>query len=167
VTIGVNDIQRHFIPDHLLIMDKHEVFKGARDRQAIMEFPQFRDTLWYRAKTSLWSTWQYKTLNVRRYQIRRYRSPEETAKALRSPDVLMALPHYVSTVYTSCSLAVALGATWVGVIGLDLVGHHLAKKLDYVNRVFAILTKAMDIIEVEFVNLSDQSLITSIPRGST
>ena len=164
VTIGVNDIQRHFVPDHLMIMDDRRAFKP--DRQEVMDDPQFNHTLWWRYGSPLWHSWRTlsRYIHLERYRIRRYKSPDDIAKALRDPNALMALPHSYSTVYAACSLAVVLGATWVGVIGLDLVGHHLAKRAELVNRSFACLKLAMDQIGVTFVNLSDQSLITSIPH---
>jgi hypothetical protein len=161
VTIGVNDIQKHFIPDHLMIMDDRRVFMAHR--QAIMDNPLFTTSLWWRRAAPLWPTWDTMRFNVRRYRIQRYNTPDEIAEALRGYP-LDHLPHKHTTVYTACSLAVALGATWIGVIGLDLVRHHLNKRLKLVNRSFACLTMAMEQLGVTFVNLSRQSLITSIPH---
>jgi len=132
VTIGVNDIQRHSVPDHLMIMDDHRAFTKYRDRQAIMEDPQFNVALWWRFGAPLWPAWKVLLdRDVRRYKIRRYKSPETIAEGLRAPNAVMALPHSQTTVYAACSLAVVLGATWVGVIGLDLVGdrRHLRQPL--------------------------------------
>lgn len=170
MTIGVNDIQRHFVPDHLMIMDDRRAFKP--DRQEIMDEPEFNHTLWWRYGSHFWDSWVSPVpggiyRHIERYRIRRYKSPDDIAKALRDPNALMALPHSYTTVYAACSLAVVLGATWVGVIGLDLVGHHLAKRAELVNRSFACLKMAMDQIGVTFVNLSTTSLITSIPLGRT
>lgn len=99
------------------------------------------------------------------FQIQNASNIEEIADCLRGKTNPLYLPHYKSSVFAACSLAFKMGATWIGIIGLDLTGHpSLEKYADKLNERFLWLGEAMDSLGVQLVNLSQQSMITTLPH---
>lgn len=164
-TIGVHDIGQHFTPDHLLVFDHKRKFTPERFR--IIEATDPHDTLWTRniAISGLGgSDWTQLKDNPKRKSFvgRSYHTVSETIEALRTKE--MILPHYRSSAYTACSLAYKLGATWIGLIGVDLTGHYtLMRHAPDVNKGFARLREALSNLGTILVNLSKESMLTSIP----
>ncbi len=159
ISIGVNDVGRHFDPDYLVVVNPPAQFRPDR-RQAITDsraravFTQYRD-------------WR----------------PQH---ALRVPIALGAyggadftnqnVLHYTrNSPYVALCLAIHLGAARIGLIGVDFTDDHffgatgvhpLAGSLNQINAEYARLRDACTARGVELVNLSPVSRLTSLLRAS-
>lgn len=157
LTIGVNDVGRHFTPDYLVVVNPRSQFSAERFRhietsQAKALFTQLPDL-------------PLPHPNVVRFRLGTYGGTD-----LSDPDVL----HYTqNSPYVAVCLALHMGAQRIGLIGVDFTDHHffgrtgvhsLAGRLAQIDREYGRLATACRARGVQLVNLSAQSRLSALPR---
>jgi hypothetical protein len=70
----------------------------------------------------------------------------------------------VDSTYISIILAYKMGAKEIGLIGCDLIGHTLFKRLEQINTAYTNLYNKLQEKGVNLWNLSKNSLVTTIPK---
>ncbi|MDD2898201.1 MAG: class I SAM-dependent methyltransferase [Desulfuromonadaceae bacterium] len=159
VTIGVNDVGRRFHPDYLVVVNPGKQFSGDR----------FRHVETSRARY-LFS--QYDDLAVPHPHLVTFKLGTRGGTDFSNPDVL----HFTqNSPYIALCLAIHMGATRIGLIGVDFTEAHffgktgthpMAGRLDQINREYGALEQACRAMGVELVNLSPVSRITALPKVS-
>jgi len=157
VTIGVNDVGRHFTPDYLVVLNPPSHFKLGR----------FRYVEESRARAIFT---QLDRLDVPHSNVVQFRLGARAGTDFAVPDVL----HYAgNSPYVAVCLAVHMGARRIGLLGVDFTDHHffgstgthpLAGDLEKIDREYAGLHAACASAGIELVNLSPVSRLTSLPR---
>lgn len=157
VTIGVNDVGRQFHPKYLLVANRQDQFCGDRfsyvnNSKAEYFFTHIPD------------------LVVAHPNVVRFKHGSCNGTDFSNPDVL----HYASTsMYMALCLAVHMGGSPIGLIGLDLTDNHffaktgphpLAPSLQTLNDMFQRLDDALRRRGVHVFNLSEASRITAFRR---
>ena len=157
-TIGVNDVGRNFDPDYLVVVNPPAQFPPHR-RRPIEESRA-------RAVFTQYSDWRLE--HARRVPVTfgAYGGVD-----FSNPNVL----HYTrNSPYVALCLAVHLGATRIGLIGVDFTDNHffgatgvhpLAGSLTQINAEYLRLREACIARGVEVVNLSPVSRLTAFPRA--
>ncbi|MFL5386798.1 MAG: methyltransferase domain-containing protein [Longimicrobiaceae bacterium] len=157
VTIGVNDVGRLFDPTYLVVVNPRNQFKGDRFR-------------WVEESKARALFTQLDLAGVRppvvRFRLGKYGGTDLRAAG----DVL----HYAqNSPYVAVCLAAYMGASRIGLIGVDLTDHHffgatgrhpLAKRLREIDQQYGKLAAALAKGGIELVNLSPVSRLTSLPR---
>jgi hypothetical protein len=108
VTIGVNDVDRKFDPDYLVVVDPPDRFKGdrfhsVRTSRAGVLFTQRSD------------------LGIDHPNIVKFRLGTKAGTDFSDPDVLQ---YSVTSPYVALCLAVHMGAANIGLIGIDFTDNH-------------------------------------------
>ncbi len=157
ITIGVNDVSRRFHPDYLVVVDHRRSFSKKR-----FEF----------VKNSR-AQYLFSQLDPGRVQPEtvRFRLGRKGGTDFSNPNVL----HYsLNSPYVAMCLAVHMGASRIGVIGVDFTPHHffgktgrhrLTPHLPRINSHFKRLGGELTRKGIRVVNLSSQSRITAFPKG--
>lgn len=155
VTIGVNDVGRRFHPDYLVVVNPPEQFAGDRfdwvvSSQARYLFTQLE-------------------LPVPHPDVVRFRLGTYGGTDCAGEDVL----HYTrNSPYVALCLAAYMGATRIGLIGVDFTEHHffaptgrhpLAGLLPTIDEEYRCLGAALKARGVEVYNLSRESRLTAFP----
>jgi len=157
VTIGVNDVGRLFDPTYLVVVNPRTQFK--KDRFKYVEASNAR---------VLFTQLDLGRVRppVVRFQLGQYGGTEIGAGN--------ALHYTQNSPYVAVCLAAYLGATRIGLIGVDLTDHHffadtgrhsLAGRLREIDSQYGRLAQALEARGVELVNLSSVSRLASLPRG--
>ena len=161
LAIGVNDIGRLFDPTYLVVVNPKSQF--AADR--------FRHVAESRAQ-ALFTQLDARQLGVDHPQLVRFRLGRRGGVELDAPD---ALPYTRNSPYVAVCLAAFMGATRIGLIGVDFTDHHffgatgrhpLMRELASIDREYGALAAALRRRGVELVNLSRESRITSLPKAA-
>lgn len=158
LTIGVNDVGRRFTPDYLVVVNPRSQF--APDRwphvaatQAKAVFTQLPDP------------------GLAHPQVVRFRLGRAGGTDFADPGVLH---HTRNSPYVAVGLAVQMGATRIGLLGVDLTDHHffgptgrhpLAHRLAQIDLEYGRLAAALRERGVELVNLSASSRLASLPKA--
>jgi len=157
ITIGVNDVGRAFHPRYLVVVNP------------LMQFsPERREHLTTSNASYLFTP--YDDLAI----LGPCRIPIafgcELGTDFSDPNVL----HYAETsTYVATCLAIHMGATHVGLIGVDFTEHHffgqtgvhpLSQLVDDIDRGFEALARAAALIGTTIVNLSAISRLQRLPR---
>lgn len=154
-TIGVNDIDRYFPPDHLYVCDEPTRFKG--DRRGFVNNTKAK-TVW----TPVPQKWK---LDLHHPDIRKVKTRKFDLEGF---DLRREyLPHFRTSVFAAIGLAYKFGAKRIGVIGMDLLPPH--KIHPYAGPIGEQLAKLAIMFSregVELVNLSSIARIYTIPRAS-
>ncbi|MEO8136323.1 MAG: hypothetical protein ABI831_20400, partial [Betaproteobacteria bacterium] len=155
VTIGVNDIGRRFTPHYLVVVNERRQFDPVR--YAHVEASQAR---------AIFSPYELPHPRAVRFRLgRRGGSARGDGQSLDYSN---------NSPYVAVNLARHLGATRIGLIGVDLTDHHffgrtgqhpLAGQLSQIDRDYAALAAACRDEGIELVNLSPTSRLTSLPRA--
>ena len=158
-TIGVNDIGRIFTPDFLVVLNSKSTFRGDRWGYIQSANPKYFVSCYN--FQDIKHTW-YVHFRLGKFGKIDFSDP-------------MILNHSQNSPYVGINLAVLLGAKKIGLIGVDFTENHcfvksgvhsLNKRLPLINEQYGKLAKAcMERKEIEVVNLSDNSNITSLNRG--
>lgn len=158
VSIGVNDVGRLFHPDYLVVLNPRHQFAGDR----------FRHVEESRAR----AIFSQLSLGIRHPNVIHIRLGRRGGSDDADPDVL----HYTrNSPYLALNLAMYMGASRIGLIGVDFTEHHffsrtgihpLARELDQINREYAQLADAGRRRGIEIVNLSAESRLTVFPKMS-
>lgn len=158
ITIGVNDVGRKFQPNYLVVVNPRDQFTG--DRFTFVENSK-ADYLF----TQL-------DLGLARESVITFNLGINGGTDLSDPSVL----HYTqNSPYVALCLAVHMGASRIGLIGVDFTDDHffaptgshpLAAHLPVIDQQYADLGAAIKARGIEVVNLSATSRLTAFPKQS-
>ncbi|HSR68820.1 MAG TPA: glycosyltransferase [Acidobacteriota bacterium] len=155
LTIGVNDVGRLFHPTYLVVLNPRRQFSG--DRFHYVEESRAR------------AVFSQLDLQLPHTKVVRIRLGDYAGTNLDDPH---SLPHTRNSPYVALCLALHMGATRIGLVGVDFTDHHffnqsgphpLNGQLEVIDRQYGALASAWRRRGVEIVNLSRQSRLTSIP----
>jgi len=157
LTIGVNDVGRHFTPDYLVVVNERRQF--SRDRYQHVERTQAKAVFTQLAQ-----------LELPQARVVRFRLGRRGGVGRADADTL----HYSNnSPYVAVQLARHLGAARIGLVGVDfgeqhffgVTGRHpLATQLPQIDREYAALAQSCRDDGVELVNLSPTSRLAALPR---
>jgi GT2 family glycosyltransferase len=157
VTIGVNDVGRKFQPNYLVVVDPKTRFKGDRFHYVETSRAEFLFT-------------QLTDLGAPHPNIVNFRLGQKCGTDFSDPDVL----HYgVVTPYVALCLAVHMGASRIGLIGVDFTDNHFfgptgrhewAPHLTTVDEHFSSLDKALLKRGISVFNLSRTSRVAAFRK---
>lgn len=157
ITIGVNDVGRRFQPTYLVVANWRHQFRGDRFHYVETSRAQYVFT-------------HLPTLELPHPNVVRFRHGTENGTNFTDPNVL----HYSNTsVYMALCLAVHMGASRIGLIGVDLTDNHffartgkhpLSPYADVIDAQFRHLNASLVGRGVKVVNLSRTSRLTAFPR---
>jgi ADP-heptose:LPS heptosyltransferase/SAM-dependent methyltransferase len=157
VTIGVNDVGRLFDPTYLVVVNPRTQFKNDRFR--------------YVEQSNAQALFTQLDLGRVRPPVVRFRLGSYGGTEIGA-DVL---PHTQNSPYVAVCLAAYMGASLIGLIGVDLTDDHffartgrhpLAGRLGEIDAQYARLAAALQRRGVTLVNLSATSRLTSLPKTS-
>ncbi|MBA4175721.1 MAG: hypothetical protein C0505_04050 [Leptothrix sp. (in: Bacteria)] len=157
VSIGVNDVGRHFDPTYLVVVNPPQQFRGGR----------FQHVRASRA-TALFTQLALGPVNppVVRFGLGQRGGTDDAGDE--------ALHYTQNSPYVAVGLAALMGAQRIGLIGVDFTEHHffgatgrhpLAGRLAQIDAEYGALARALAARGVELVNLSPSSRLTSVPRA--
>jgi len=158
ITIGVNDVGRRFHPDYLVVVNPRSQFSG--DRFSYVES----------SKSSYLFT--QLDLGLSRENVIRFTLGTYEGTDLSDPNTLN---YTQNSPYVALCLAVHMGATRIGVIGVDFTSHHffaptgrhpLTSQLATIDNQYKSLYNAIKERGVEVFNLSSNSRLTAFPKLS-
>ncbi|HED35734.1 MAG TPA: glycosyltransferase [Gammaproteobacteria bacterium] len=155
VTIGVNDVGRLFDPAYLVVLNPEHQFKGdrfqyVRSSHAQVVFSQLK-------------------LDVRHTELVQFKLGKRNGTDITVEDTL---PYTRNSPYVAVCLAAYMGASRIGLIGVDLTDNHffsntgkhpLSGKLKQIDCEYAELFKVFKKKGIELVNLSSKSRLKSLP----
>ncbi|MDH5360749.1 MAG: hypothetical protein OEX03_09305, partial [Gammaproteobacteria bacterium] len=157
-TIGVNDVGRKFTPDYLVVLNAKSQFKNERFRY--VENSQAR------------AIFSHLELALEHPHQVRFSLGKRGGVNIDSDN---SLPYTRNSPYVAVSLAAYMGAKRIGIIGLDFTPDHffsnsgkhsLDRHVTKINLEYGRLTESLMQQGIEFVNLSQSSRISSIPKQS-
>lgn len=158
LTIGVNDVGRLFDPTYLVVLNPRYQFKVDRYR--------FVETS--RAK-AIFSQLDLRITHPHRV---RFRLGQRGGVDLSDLD---SLPCTQNSPYVALCLAAFMGATRIGLIGVDFTDHHffaetgrhpLVRRLEKIDGEYRRLGEALAEDGIKVVNLSRESRLTAFPKGT-
>ena len=159
VTIGVNDVGRHFTPDYLVVVNERRQFDP--ERYLYVERSEARVVFT-----------QIERIGLSHPRIVRFRLGRRGGTDRADAESL----HYSNnSPYVAVNLARHLGARRIGLLGVDFNDNHffgatgrhpLAGQLAQIDREYGALCEACRAEGVELVNLSPTSRLQSLPRAS-
>jgi SAM-dependent methyltransferase len=157
VTIGVNDVGRRFDPTYLVVVNPPGQFSGDRFRFVADSRARFLFT-------------QRDDLGRVDPPLVKFRLGRVAGTHFDDPEVL----HYAqNSPYVALCLAAHMGATRIGLIGIDFTEHHffsqtgvhpLSRQLAVIDRQYAALRQALRARGITVVNLSSESRLTAFPK---
>ena len=156
VTIGVNDVGRLFDPTYLVVLNPRSQFKGDR----------FRYVETSRAR----ALFTQLELGLRHPDVVRFRLGRRGGTSVEDDGTL---PYTRNSPYVALCLAAYMGATRIGLIGVDFTDHHffartgrhpLARELRRIDREYARLGHALGERGIVVSNLSRESRLTAFPK---
>ena len=157
VTIGVNDIGRHFDPDYLLVVDAIGQFRRPRAKRAD------RDRYIVQTKAAaVFTQLGMGPLGFEPKRKVRISLARQTPPKIDHPNTL---PCTNNTPYIALALAAYMGAERIGVVGVDLVGHSFEKQASAISTDFMKLRTVIEAAGTKIVNLSRISLVKTLPQG--
>jgi hypothetical protein len=157
ITIGVNDVGRLFQPTYLVVLNPRTQFAGDR----------FDYVAHSRAK----AVFTQLNLGINHPHIVRFNLGQRDGVSLDAPNVL---PHTRNSPYVAICLAALMGATQIGLIGVDFTDDHffgrtgrhpLADQLAIIDQQYRRLQQALLARGVSVVNLSRESRLMAFPKG--
>lgn len=158
LTIGVNDIGRLFQPTYLLSVNNRSQYNG--DRFSYIENSQAQALF-----THLPNEQGNCKIPIVEFQITRDVGSVEIVND--------ELPHYRNSPYVAVALAAYMGATRIGLIGVDFTDNHfwvkdgphrLMREFEQINAQYGKLAAHLSGQGIEVFNLSPISRLTSISK---
>jgi LPS sulfotransferase NodH len=159
ITIGVNDVGRRFQPNYLVVLDPREKLKDYRFHY--VETSQ-ADFLFASCELGVQHP------NIVKFALRQKKDPDfSDSNGLQ----YTARPYY--SPYFALCLAMQMGASRIGLIGVDFADNHFfgptgpypgARHLPEVERQFRHLNDVLIARGVKVFNLSSRSRITAFPK---
>ena len=156
VTIGVNDVGRLFQPTYLVVLNPEQQFKDDRFR--------------YVEQSKAKALFSQLNLAPRFVPLVRFQLGEREGTDFSNPEVL---PYTRNSPYVALALAVHMGATRIGLLGVDFTDHHffqqtgphpLAGEFPKIDAQYRALGKALSKRKVQVFNLSATSRLTAFPK---
>lgn len=157
VTIGVNDIGRRLQPDYLVVINRKDSFSAERWEYIEHSWSGNIFTCLYDVRASMRDAAE---------KIIVFKLGEDSGTDLSADD---SLPYTSNSPYVALCLAAFMGASRIGLIGVDFNDHHLANTKVKMNRIDAEYRALGDALRekgVEIVNLSAASRLTAFPKIS-
>ena len=151
LVVGVNDVDRHLAPDHLICVHEPASFKG--NRAGFIAGTRARHA--WLTKPNAWE------MRVVKHAIT-YQSTRPGSPAKVDTPVLCTAH---TTVVPAVHLAYRLGATRIGIAGCDLHGHPVLSRpkiVDGIDWALGSLRIALAERGVELVHLSPRSMVRSL-----
>jgi GT2 family glycosyltransferase len=157
VTIGVNDVGRKFDPNYLVVVDPREQFKGDRFKYVETSRAGYVFT-------------QRTDLDIDHLNVVPFRLGSKDGTGFSNPDVLN---YSVTTPYVALCLAVHMGATNIGLIGVDFTDNHFfaptgphpwASHITTIDGQFEQLAQSAFARGSRIFNLSPGSRLTAVPK---
>jgi glycosyltransferase involved in cell wall biosynthesis len=158
ITIGVNDVGKLFHPTYLVVINPRSQFPPERFH--------------YIEQSRARALFTQLDLNLHHDNVVKFRLGKYGGADFSDPHVL----HYTrNSPYVALCLALHLGASRIGLIGVDFTEHHffgntgvhpLAKHLLRIEKEYAALFRAARIKGAEIFNLSQESRLGSLPKMS-
>jgi len=158
--IGVNDVLRYIDTDYLVIIDK--VSKMTEDRQEWIR--KSRDTalaIFCNDPNEIHnylSGGSAATVHIRPQVPIGNRTIDLRAKRF----VHLA----VTSPYSAISLAAYMGATRIGLIGVDFTGHTLVNQMNRVEKHYRAMARACERAGILLINLNPDSLLQAVRKGT-
>ena len=158
-TIGVNDIDRHFAPDYLIVVDSFSQFERDRPDRV-----NRREVIRNTGARAVFSQLQSDALGFEpKFRV--------SMDLIRMNPVNLDHPKAIActnnTPFIGAALAGYMGAKKIGLIGVDLKGHAFESSAPQISQDFFALNETIKARNGgEIINLSQISLITSLRRGS-
>lgn len=158
LTIGVNDVGRLFDPTYLVVLNPRSQFRGDRYR--------------YVEESRARAVFTQLELRLAHPRVVRFQLGRRGGTDLGDP---RRLPYTRNSPYVALGLAVHLGATRIGLLGVDFTDDHffgrtgrhaLARGLETIDGEYGRLREACRALGVEVFNLSPESRLTSLPRAA-
>jgi hypothetical protein len=158
IIIGVNDVGRLLQPDYLVVLNPRQQFTAERFRYV----EQSRATAIF---TQL-------ELGISHPHIVRFKLGRFAGSGPGDPD---ALDYSRNSPYLAVCLAAHMGATRIGLIGVDFTDHHffgatgrhaLMADIPRIDREYTNLYNSCRAQGIELLNLSSQSRLTALPKIS-
>lgn len=147
LTIGVNDIGRHFEPSYLVCIDSHRTFGEERYN--------------YIKNTKASNVFSHINLPLDNPEkLVKIGYSEKTDYSLSNPNKLHN--NYISP-FVAVNIAYWMGASKIIVIGMDLNTHAAKSRIDKINLAFKHLHKSMANKGVNVYNASKNSLVRTLP----
>lgn len=163
-TVGVNDICRHFTPDHLVLLDWAEGFKG--DRKRVIQESRPREMIWHFRPESKEPGSQHETFGWPE-EVKRTRIKLKICSRRESMEDFLdgeAIVHYQTSPFAAATIAYKLGAKKIGLIGVDLIKPHgLHGSASVISMELGKFRVALATKGVELVNLSPISKVMGLP----
>lgn len=148
ITIGVNDIGRYFNPKYLVLLNREASFTPERWRYIAKSDADFLFT----CNDMPWPELP---------DVVRFKLDNRPGIHLDSDD---SLPFSNTSPYVAVALAAYMGASKIGLIGVDFIDHKLSRDLKRINRDYGKLREAIEAKGATVVNLSQQSRLEAIPK---
>ena len=156
ITIGVNDISRLFTPNYLVVLNDKTSFKHDRWN-------------WIENSTCPYIFTHIKGLAIKDeqkilLQLGRYGGSDLEKDAV---------DYTSNSTYVACIIAAYMGATKIGILGVDFTVNHffaetgehtLSRKISTINNEYMVLNGAMNKKGIEMVNLSAISRISCLTK---
>ncbi len=156
VTIGVNDVERLFTPDYLVVLNPASQFKDDRFR--------------YVEKSRARAIFTQLNLRITNRNVVRIKLGKRGGTEL---DSQYCVPFTRNSPYVALCLAMFMGAKRIGVIGVDFTDHHffsktgahvLSKNMSKIDQEYTNLYESAQKNGIEIVNLSEESRLTAFPK---
>jgi hypothetical protein len=158
VTIGVNDVGRLFQPNYLVVLNPRGQFS--------------RDRFQYVEQSGASAIFTQLNLGISHPNIVRFRLGRRGGVDVADAD---SLPYTRNSPYVAACLAMYMGASRIGILGVDFTRDHffaktgthvLERELNVIDNEYKRLYEACAAAGIELFNLSDVSRLTSLPKIS-
>jgi hypothetical protein len=164
ITIGVNDIGRHFIPDYVLVIDRPKTFLKWLPDPRLDYIAKTRPKRAFLAVANTHEQWLEYHHDAIQFLVTWI--PKERRKFPPWHDRgTPQLHHSVGgSPLAACSLAGFMGFRRIGLLGVDLYTHHAFKDaLEDSRDIWGRYSQYLAGRNIELVNLSPQSALTNLP----
>lgn len=158
ITIGVNDVGRRFDPTYLVVLNPRH---------------QFKDDRFHYVETSrAEAIFTQLDLKIKHPQVVRFVLGKRNGTDISDPGTL---PYTQNSPYVALCLAAYMGATRIGLIGVDFSNNHffgktgahpLNSQLMEIDAEYTLLSQALLTKRISVFNLSLRSCLTAFPRLS-
>lgn len=164
LTIGVNDIGKHFTPDYMLCIDHPGVFKKWLPEPRLQTIMDTKPRYAFFVPNTLYPTWRKKRQDITQFMI----GGMNKNVAWRGDWHVYGQPqiHHCTggSPLPAASIAGFLGAKRIGLLGVDLYSHHAFKdNLQDSKHVWRLMREFLERNGVEIWNLSKDSALRTIP----
>lgn len=143
---GVNDLDRLLSPDELIVVDPKRRF--SPDRAATIESSKAK-----RAWLAQPASWNLRYASCSRLEIEVIHRPQDVSLDRNS------IPQYQTSAFAAVALAYRLGYRRIGLVGVDFLGHPLARRISKLRQMFLALSAHIRTGGGDLVNLSPISML--------